>query len=114
LIEDPNDLFAQYLLKLAENFSVSAQTFASVYLLSHGVLKLFIVVTLLQKKTWAYPVALVILGLLMLYQVYLLIFDYKIEYLFLAIFDTIVLILVWIEYRSQKRLRKKSISKLDF
>src|SRR6267143_2012693 len=43
LAEDPRDLVANYLLHQAEQLSVSAQHFAALYLLSHGVIKLALI-----------------------------------------------------------------------
>src|SRR5258708_29812899 len=68
LIEDPNDFVAAHLLDLAHNFSVGTQHFYAFYLLSHGVVKVFLVVGLLRNKVWAYPVSLVVLGLFIVYQ----------------------------------------------
>jgi uncharacterized membrane protein (DUF2068 family) len=52
LIEDPNDFVAGHLLSLAQNFTVSTQRFYAFYLLSHGLIKVFLVVGLLKKKLW--------------------------------------------------------------
>jgi uncharacterized membrane protein len=70
LIEDPNDFVAGHLLNLAQNFTVSTQHFYAFYLLSHGIVKIFLVVGLLRKKLWAYPASLVVLGLFIAYQLY--------------------------------------------
>src|ERR1700731_3697107 len=70
LIEDPNDFVAGHLLSLAQNFTVSTQRFYAFYLLSHGLIKVFLVVGLLRNKLWAYPVSLVVLGLFIIYQLY--------------------------------------------
>jgi uncharacterized membrane protein len=43
LAEDSHDLLANYLLHSAQNLSVGAQHFAAVYLLGHGVVKLWLV-----------------------------------------------------------------------
>ncbi|BCG83133.1 hypothetical protein MesoLj113b_66750 [Mesorhizobium sp. 113-3-3] len=48
---------------LASNFSVSTQHFYAFYLLSHGIVKLALVVALLKNKLWAYPSSLIVLGL---------------------------------------------------
>jgi uncharacterized membrane protein len=53
LIEDPNDFVAGHLLSLAQNFTVSTQRFYAFYLLSHGIIKVFLVVGLLRNKLWA-------------------------------------------------------------
>jgi uncharacterized membrane protein len=55
LIEDPNDLVAHYLFQSSQHLSVGGRAFAAWYLLSHGVIKLLLVVGLLKKKLWAYP-----------------------------------------------------------
>src|ERR1700690_1078218 len=55
LIEDPNDFVATHLLNLANNFSLSTQQFYAFYLLSHGIIKVFLVIGLLRNKLWAYP-----------------------------------------------------------
>jgi len=50
LIEDPNDFIARHLLALAQNFSVSSRHFYVFYLLSHGLVKIFLVIGLLKHK----------------------------------------------------------------
>jgi uncharacterized membrane protein len=70
LIEDPNDFVAIHLLSIAQNFTVGTQHFYAFYLLSHGVVKVFLVIGLLRNKLWAYPVSLVVLGLFIVYQLY--------------------------------------------
>ncbi len=44
LLEDPNDFVATHLLSAAQNFNVSTQRFYAFYLLSHGVIKAFLVI----------------------------------------------------------------------
>jgi uncharacterized membrane protein len=72
LIEDPNDFIATHLLAMAQHFSVNSKNFYAFYLLSHGVVKLLLVVGLLKNKLWSYPASLVVLGLFITYQLYLL------------------------------------------
>ena len=40
------------------------------YLLSHGVVKLFLIAGLLRNRLWAYPVSLVVMGLFIAYRLY--------------------------------------------
>src|SRR5262249_60794177 len=58
--EDPHDVIANQLVRLAQNFSVSAQVFAGVYLLSHGVIKVMLVASLFRDRLWAYPAAIAV------------------------------------------------------
>jgi len=50
LIEDPKDFVGTHLLSMAQNFTVSTQHFYAFYLLSHGAIKVFLVIGLLSGK----------------------------------------------------------------
>jgi uncharacterized membrane protein len=103
LIEDPNDFFAAHLLSLAHDFTVSTQHFYAFYLLSHGVIKVFLVVGLLRNKLWAYPVSLVVLALFIVYQLYRFSYTQGFGLIVLTVFDVVVMGLIWHEYRLVRR-----------
>jgi len=103
LIEDPNDFVAAHLLSLAQNFTVSTQRFYAFYLLSHGVIKVFLVICLLRNKLWAYPVSLVVLGLFVVYQLYRFSYTHGFGLIVLTVFDVFVMGLIWHEYRLVRR-----------
>ena len=103
LIEDPNDFVAAHLLSLAQNFTVSTQHFYAFYLLSHGLIKVFLVIGLLRNKLWAYPVSLVVLGLFIVYQLYRFSYTHGFGLIFLTVFDVFVMGLIWHEYRLVRR-----------
>jgi uncharacterized membrane protein len=99
LLEDPHDRVANLLLQSTSHFSNGSKTFFIVYLWIHAIVKLVAVVGLLRNKMWAYPFSLITLGLLMLYQVYSIVFvKVSIGMVLLTIFDAIVLWLIWREY----------------
>jgi uncharacterized membrane protein len=104
LREDPNDLVAGYLMSLAQNYSVSSQRFFAFYLLSHGLIKIFLVGGLLRNKLWAYPLSLVVLGVFILYQVYRYTYTYSLGLIVLTVFDAMVIGLIWHEYQMVRRL----------
>jgi uncharacterized membrane protein len=103
LIEDPNDFVAAHLLSLAQNFTVSAQRFYAFYLISHGVIKVFLVAGLLSNRVWAYPVSLVVLGLFIVYQLYRFSYTHGVGLIMLTVIDVIVMGLIWHEYRLVRR-----------
>ncbi len=103
LIEGPNDFVATHLLNLAQNFTISTQRFYAFYLLSHGLIKVFLVIGLLRNKLWAYPVSLVVLGLFIVYQLYRYSYTRGIGLIVLTVFDVIVMGLIWHEYRLVRR-----------
>ncbi len=55
LSEDPKDLVANFLIRSAQHFSVSARFFGSLYLFSHGIIKIGLVLSLWRRKLWSYP-----------------------------------------------------------
>ena len=103
LTEDPRDFVANYLLHAAQDLSVSSQRFTSLYLLSHGVVKLWLIIGLWRKKPSYYPAAMGVFGLFILYQVYRYSFTHSLALLFLTVLDAIVIGLTWLEYQHLRR-----------
>jgi len=103
LFEDPKDFLATHLLAWAQGFSVETKHFYAFYLLSHGLVKLFLVAGLLRNKLWAYPVSLVVMGLFIAYQLYRYSYTHGWGLIALSVFDIIVIWLIWHEYRVVRR-----------
>ena len=103
LIQDPNDFVATHLLTMAHNFSVQTQHFYAFYLLSHGLVKVALVVGLLREKLWTYPASLIVLALFVLYQVYRFSYTHGPGLIVLTLFDIVVMGLIWHEYGLMRR-----------
>ena len=103
LIKDPNDFVATHLLTMAQNFSVQTQHFYAFYLLSHGLVKVALVVGLLKEKLWAYPASLIVLTFFVLYQLYRFSYTHGLGLIFLTLFDIVVMGLIWHEYGLMRR-----------
>jgi uncharacterized membrane protein len=99
LAKDPRDLVANYLLHLAQNLSIGAQRFTAFFLLSHGVVKLWLIIGLLRQKLWYYPLAAAVFGLFIVYQLYRYSFTNSLWLLVLSAVDVAVIALTWHEYR---------------
>jgi len=102
LSEDPNDFISNYLIHTAQNFSINSKYFLAFYLLSHGIIKAVLVIALLKKKLWAYPTAIVVFGLFMVYQIIRYVYTHSIWLIIFTVFDALVIFLVYHEYRIQK------------
>lgn len=105
IAEDPHDLIAHYFRHAAARLSVSSEHFLAIYLLAHGVVKMFAVVALLKNKIWGYPLSLVVFGGFVVYQIYRFTFTGGVGLLVLTVFDLIVMWLIWLEYRAVKKQR---------
>lgn len=103
LLDDPNDLIANYVFHLGTGLSLSATTFGVLYLSSHGIIKLILVIGLLKNKLWAYPLSLWVLGIFIAYQCYRFTYTHAIGLVVLTVFDVAVIWLVWREYQIVKK-----------
>lgn len=102
ITEDPHDLVANYLRHSVRHFSASSQHFIAVYLFGHGVVKVILVAALLKGKLWAFPVAIIVFGGYIVYQIYRFTLTGAIGLIALSVLDLIVIVLVWLEYRAMK------------
>jgi uncharacterized membrane protein len=102
LAEDRNDFIARHLLDSASQFSRSTAIFGAIYLLSHGIAKLVLVIALLRGQLWAYPWLMVLLGVFIVYQLYRLSYRFSVGLTLLTAFDVFVLVLTWLEYRKRR------------
>ncbi|TPI11970.1 DUF2127 domain-containing protein [Mesorhizobium sp. B4-1-3] len=103
LIEDPTDFIAAHLSRMAAEFSLASKQFYAFYLLSHGLIKLLLVIGLLRGKLWSYPASLVALGAFMAYQIYRYSYTHSPGLLVLTVFDAIVMWLIWREWKTVRR-----------
>ena len=104
LSQDPHDFWSHHLLHLTGNLH-HTQTFGALYLLTHGVVKLVIVVGLLRREHWAYYVAFVFLGGFVVYQIYRLTYDPSVGLALLTVFDLFIIWLTWREFMRMRRAR---------
>ena len=103
LLTDPNDKIANLLLTSTQHLGGS-RTFLIVYLWIHATIKLIAVIGILKNQLWAYPFSLITLGLLMLYQVYSIVFvSPSIGMILLTVFDIFILWLILREYKIVRR-----------
>jgi uncharacterized membrane protein len=108
-VEDRHDALASYLIELAQDFSVNSRLFASFYLLSHGILKLFLIVGLMRRKLSYYPAAILIFTLFIVYQLYRFSFTHSIWLLLITLLDLVVIWLTWHEYELIRRERYREV-----
>jgi uncharacterized membrane protein len=106
IIENPDGWVSTYIQSLLAT-TPQVQSFGAIYLLSHGVVKVFLVVGLLRNKAWAYPATMAVLALFITYQMVRYLNTHSVLLIFLSVFDALVIWLVWHEYN---RLQPKAVS----
>ena len=106
IAEDPTDTLAGWMMRAVEQFPIGTQHFYALYLLAHGGLKLTMVLMLWRRVLWAYPAAMVVLAGFVAYQTYEFFHSGSPFLLILALFDLVMIGLVWQEWRA---LRGKNL-----
>lgn len=102
LSEDPRDYIANHLLHSVVHLNRGLTLFGAVYLLSHGLAKVALVVLVLREKLWAYPWMIALLGLFIAYQVYRLTVHFSAGITALTVFDCVLVWLTWREYAGRR------------
>ena len=99
LSEDPTDLVANFLRHSTHHLTTSVTLFAAAYLLWHGAVKVGLVVALLLKRRWAYPVAIIAFSIFLIYQFYRYSHTHSMALLVLSFTDVIVIAVTYAEYK---------------
>lgn len=103
LSQDPDDFIATHIFNFSQNVSVSSTLFGAVYLLLHGIIKIFLVIMLLKKKLWAYPVTIAALIMFASYQMYRYSHTHSPFLIFFSCFDLIMAVLTFLVYKQLKK-----------
>ena len=113
LSRDPHDFIAIHVLRVSEKLLSGNKLFVSLYLLSHGLTKVILVVALWMNALWAYPLTIVVFAAFSVYQMYRYSFTHSIVLLLLTIFDIAIIYLTWMEWREQETERAKRIPRIS-
>ena len=87
LIEDPKDIFANFLVASGNNFFSTSHLFVISYLLIHGIIKLVLMIFLYKNKLWAYPLSIIFFLVFIFYQIYRFTFTHSLWLILFTIFD---------------------------
>lgn len=102
LSRDPHDFIANHILKTAHDLNSGSLLFGAIYLLSHGVVKLVLVIEVMRDRLWAYGALIVTLALFIVYQLYRIIERFSWWMTLLTILDAILIYLTAVEYKRHK------------
>jgi uncharacterized membrane protein len=101
----PNGYISAHLIAASQKISYESREFAAFYLLTHGLVKVILVVCLWMNKLWAYPLTIAVFGLFMLYQMFRFTHTHSIAMILLTVFDALIIYLTWVEFQQQKKKR---------
>jgi len=104
LVEDPNDMLFTFLGSWLGESQTQITLFSAVYLMFWGLLDMFLYISILLKKMWAYTTAIYLISVFSLYIVYRLIHTGSWILFGLLCFDILI---IWLTYRERQRVHKE-------
>ena len=102
LVEDPNDKFINFMALALQNLSNDTKVFAALYMLSHGLLNIFLVIQLYRNKHWAHLVIIWAMLISLPYEIYRISIHYSATLTAIAVFDAFFIVFTWREYKLNK------------
>jgi uncharacterized membrane protein len=102
LSEFPDNAIVRFIHHVATHWSLSTQHFGAIYLLVDGFINVGLVVGLLRRIWWSYPLAATILSLFVLYQLHRAERTHSAGLLYLSLLDAVIVLLIVREYRSRE------------
>ncbi len=106
LTEDPQDYIATHILQFGTHLALSTKIIIALYLLIHGIIKLYLLYGLWKNKLRAYPLSAVVFSLFLVYQLYRYHFNHSLWLLVLSLFDIIYITLILHEYHVMKKKKR--------
>ena len=106
LAQDADDFIANSLLHIANGLTINGKYFIAIYLASHGIIKLGLIIALLKNKLWAYPLSFAVFSFFGIYQMYRYYFTHSTWLVLFTVLDILVIILVVHEYIYIKKHRR--------
>lgn len=101
--EDPQDLLVGIVMRSLTDLSADTRLFGVLFLLEHGAVKVGLVVALLRRYLWAYPVAIAAFMAFVAYQLNRYASTHSPWLIVLSVTDVVVIALTWLEYRRLQR-----------
>jgi uncharacterized membrane protein len=99
LAVDPDDRLMNYLLTLGHSYTLDMQKFVMVYLLLHGLLKTTVLVLLVKKVRWGYPLAAAVFSFFVVYQILSFLRGHSPFMIYQSVLDVALVVLILVEYQ---------------
>ncbi len=99
---DPRDFVATHIISWVSSITPDVKIFIAIYFLSHGLIKLGLLIGLWKEKVKLYPIAIGVFVLFIIYQAYKYIIQPSGWLIYLTVLDLIFIGLAILEYRHLK------------
>jgi uncharacterized membrane protein len=100
-----DDIIIAHLFHWTQALANGGKVFASIYLITHGLSKVLLVIALWMNKLWAYPLTMFVFAVFCVYQMHRYTRTHSIFLVILTVFDLFLIYLTWREYVQKKKAR---------
>ena len=97
--EDPQDALFRFIHDTLEQHELTVTYFLASYLIFWGVIDIFLSVSLLRHKLWAFPVSLILIGFFVLYSISRFFHTHSLILLGVICVDVVIMFIIYREYR---------------
>jgi uncharacterized membrane protein len=91
---------------VSQKFASGSKLFPSLFLASHGITKVLLVIAIWMNRLWAYPLMILVFGGFSVYQLYRLAHTHSLMLALLTLIDIAIVILTWREYQEQRAVHR--------
>lgn len=106
-VQRPSDRVFQFIYEVLQNHSFTITYFVASYLLFWGIVDIFLSISLLRHKLWAFPISLTLITFFVLYEMYRITYTHSIILLWVIIIDIVIALIINREYKVLKEERAK-------
>ena len=107
-LRNPDGIFDYSMQFVANHVLGSMHMLITLYLIVHGLVFIMVVIALVHKKLWAFPIAGIVLMAFIIYQIYKLAMTFSLLLLIFTILDLMVMVFLRYEYtRVIRELKSK-------
>jgi len=106
MLDISNHTFLSLATAVSKAFETNVKNFIIVILVCNGFVKIGMSISLFMRYLKVFPVALVFLSVLFVYQIVQLFYTPSLFLILFNVFDALVILVIWAEYNQLKKSRK--------
>lgn len=102
LVEDSSDILYSFITNILSNHPLYVSYFLALYFIFWGVLDVVLSYNLIKHRQWAFPASFLLISLFVIYEAIRFTYTHSFILLGVILLDTIILWLIWREYKKLK------------
>ena len=102
LVEDPSDILYSFITNILTNHPLYITYFLALYFIFWGIIDVVLSYNLIKHRLWAFPASFILISLFVIYEAIRFSRTHSFILLGVILLDTIILGLIWREYKKLK------------